>query len=123
MSDMCGDNRFKVIDRAKRAIIEGTNIESRPEEMAVLDSFIFRAWQMGWLWRYDYEGNATPENSEMYNEAYKAVQMLDDWRTERAKLGMRDNEFLAIRHALIMAGGMLRLRELQDQAARKEADK
>lgn len=49
----CGDNRFELIDKAKRDIIEKTSIESSPDEMKVLDSFLFRAWQMGWLDKYD----------------------------------------------------------------------
>lgn len=49
----CGDNRFKVIEKAKEAILDSTNIESSPEEMAVLDNFLFRCWQMGWLKKYE----------------------------------------------------------------------
>lgn len=51
--DMCGDNRFTIIERAKRDLIENTNIESRKEEMQVLDNFLFRCWQMGWLEKYN----------------------------------------------------------------------
>lgn len=53
----CGDNQFKVIDRAKEHLLRATNIESSPEEMAVLDDFLLRCWQMGWLKKYDYEGH------------------------------------------------------------------
>lgn len=49
MSDMIDDNRFALIEKYKQRLIEGTNIESRPEEMEVLDSILFRFWQMGWL--------------------------------------------------------------------------
>lgn len=55
--DMCGDNRFKIIERAKKDIIENTNIQSRKDEMQVLDSFLFRCWQMGWLDKYDKNGD------------------------------------------------------------------
>ena len=52
----CGDNRFKVIEKAKKKhILEATNIETSPEEMAVLDNFLFRCWQMGWLEKYEEE--------------------------------------------------------------------
>lgn len=51
--DSCGDNRFEIIEEAKRAIIESTNIEESKEEMKVLDTFLFRCWQMGWLDKYD----------------------------------------------------------------------
>ena len=47
--EVCGDDRFELIDKAKRKLLECTNIESRPEEVAVLDNILFRCWQMGWL--------------------------------------------------------------------------
>ena len=47
--DICGDNRFEVIEKCKQKLIEATNIETSPDEMAVLDSILFRFWQMGWL--------------------------------------------------------------------------
>lgn len=55
MGDCCIDNRFEVIERAKQHILESTNIESRQEECDVLDSFLYRCWQMGWLKDYDDE--------------------------------------------------------------------
>lgn len=49
MPEVCSDNRFEIIADYKRRLVEGTNIETKPEEMAVLDSILFRFWQMGWL--------------------------------------------------------------------------
>lgn len=49
MADICTDNRFEVIEKYKRKLIEATNIETSPDEMKVLDSILFRFWQMGWL--------------------------------------------------------------------------
>ena len=48
-NEMCGDNRFEIIAETKRQLLEYTNIETSPDEMAVIDSFLFRCWQMGWL--------------------------------------------------------------------------
>lgn len=53
MSEICGDNRFEIIDKAKKDLISSTNIESNPEEMKVIDNILFRCWQMGWLDKYD----------------------------------------------------------------------
>lgn len=53
MAEVCSDNRFEVIARAKQHLLEATNIDTSPDEMAVLDSFLFRCWQMGWLQKYD----------------------------------------------------------------------
>lgn len=50
---MAGDNRFEIIAKAKQAILEGTNIDTSEDEMRVLDNFLFRCWQMGWLDKYD----------------------------------------------------------------------
>ena len=53
MGDICGDNRFEIIDKAKEDILKRTNISSSENEMKALDNFLFRCWQMGWLDRYD----------------------------------------------------------------------
>lgn len=52
MGDICTDNRFTVIAKAKEALLKETNIESSEDEMRVLDNFLFRCWQMGWLGEY-----------------------------------------------------------------------
>lgn len=49
----CTDNRFDVIDRAKQDLLESTNIDTSPKEMEMLDNFLFRCWQMGWLKQYE----------------------------------------------------------------------
>lgn len=53
--DVCGDNRFEIIKKAKQDLLENTNISSSEDEMKVLDSFLFRCWQMGWLDNYNNE--------------------------------------------------------------------
>ena len=53
MSDVCRDNRFEVIAEAKRDLLKSTNIEMATDEMAVIDSILFRCWQMGWLKQYE----------------------------------------------------------------------
>ena len=47
--EMCGDNRFELIEKFKKELFEHTNIETAKDEVAVLDSLLFRCWQMGWL--------------------------------------------------------------------------
>lgn len=49
MADMCTDNRFELIERFKKELIESTNIETSLEEIKVIDNILFRFWQMGWL--------------------------------------------------------------------------
>lgn len=53
MNEMCVDNRFEMISKAKNDLIKSTNIETAADEMKVLDSFLYRCWQMGWLDQYD----------------------------------------------------------------------
>lgn len=53
IGEVCSDNRFEVIARAKKDLLKSTNIETRQDEMAVLDNILFRCWQMGWLDRYE----------------------------------------------------------------------
>lgn len=57
MSEICGDNRFEIIDAAKKDLLQSTNINTSPDEMKVLDNFLFRCWQMGWLDKYEKGGN------------------------------------------------------------------
>ena len=52
MSDYTG-SQFEIIEKAKQALLDSTNIETSPEEMKVLDNFLFRCWQMGWLDKYE----------------------------------------------------------------------
>ena len=49
MPDICNDNRFELINKYKQKLIDGTNIETAPDEMAVINNILFRFWQMGWL--------------------------------------------------------------------------
>lgn len=49
MNEVCTDNRFEIIEAYKKKLMESTNIEDSPEEMAVIDNILFRFWQMGWL--------------------------------------------------------------------------
>ena len=64
MQESCGDNRFRIIERAKKDLLESTNIETREDEMRALDSFLFRCWQMGWLDKYDYEKRQSKRTAE-----------------------------------------------------------
>lgn len=47
--DVCGDNRFELIEKYKNKLLDGTNIDKSKDEMAVIDSILFRFWQMRWL--------------------------------------------------------------------------
>ena len=49
VGEICCDDRFEIIARAKAYIIEATNIKTSADEMKVLDNFLFRLWQLGWL--------------------------------------------------------------------------
>lgn len=49
MADICTDNRFELIEKYKKELIESTNITTSQDEMVVLDNLLFRFWQMGWL--------------------------------------------------------------------------
>lgn len=68
--NLCDDNRIITIEKAKQALIKGTNIEDSPEEMKVLDNILFRCWQMGWLDRYDPQ---MPSNTSNALEALDSV--------------------------------------------------
>lgn len=82
MGDICTDNRFEVIARAKKDIVESTNIESSEDEMKVLDNFIFRCWQMGWLKKYE-------DEIKLIQKAIKSVNRFrTDYDTAKERLRM-----------------------------------
>lgn len=43
----------RVIKNAKNDLLNKTNISESPDEMKVVDNFLFRCWAMGWLNKYD----------------------------------------------------------------------
>ena len=51
--EVCTDGRFEIIERAKQDLLESTNIDTSPDEMKVLNDFLMRCWQMGWLDMYE----------------------------------------------------------------------
>lgn len=77
MNEVCGDNRFGIIQRAKDDLIRATNIESSPDEMSVLDNILFRVWQMGWLDKYepDYKERMKKEYWQLKDRYNKLHQM------------------------------------------------
>ena len=48
MGEVCQDNRFEIIQRAKEDVINSTNIDTSLKEMEILNRFLYRCWQMGW---------------------------------------------------------------------------
>ena len=64
MNEICGDNRFEIIAKAKEHLLDATNIDTSEDEMKVLDDFLFRCWQMGWLDRY-YEPKTEPQTDNL----------------------------------------------------------
>jgi len=74
----CGDNRFEIIQKAKEDLLESTNIEMASDEMAVIDSILFRAWQMGWLDKYepDYKARMKKEYWQLKDRYTKLHSML-----------------------------------------------
>lgn len=75
MDNMCTDNRFELIEKYKKELIESTNIETSQDEMAVLDNLLFRFWQMGWLDRLEQPERKTGELSDYIKreDAIKAM--------------------------------------------------
>ena len=78
MNVTCGDNRFEIIQKAKEDLVKSTNIEMASDEMAVLDSLLFRAWQMRWLEKYnpDYKERMKNEYWQLkdrYNKLHTMV--------------------------------------------------
>ncbi len=76
MDLVCDDNRFELIEKYRKELIEATNIESSPDEMAVLNTILFRFWQMGWLDKLELP-SVQPERTE-YIPDTKAIPSEED---------------------------------------------
>lgn len=50
--ELCNDDRYVVIEKAKKQLLEQSKIKAGPNELAVLDAFLFKCWQFGWLDAY-----------------------------------------------------------------------
>jgi hypothetical protein len=73
--EVCGDDRFELIGKAKAKLLEATNIEMRPDKMAVIDSILFRCWQMGWL---DKLRDDSSRYSELFGTPERAARTLEE---------------------------------------------
>lgn len=76
MNETCNDNRFTLIERAKKNLIENTNIDTNPDELKVLDNFLFRCWQMGWLEKYNDETCSDAQKDEEFG--YSVEEIIDE---------------------------------------------
>ena len=99
---ICGDNRFKIIEKAKQAILEETNIKDDKAQMAELDSFLFRCWQMEWLKKY--EEKESNEGKALLYADEKAVERTKREMIEKAKKWLSNNMFNSINNGVIING-------------------
>ena len=82
MADYCDDNRFELIEKYKQKLIDETNIETAPDEMAVINDILFRFWQMGWLDKLEQpEQRWIPCSERLPDENQKVIVCLTDWQT------------------------------------------
>jgi NAD(P)H-dependent flavin oxidoreductase YrpB (nitropropane dioxygenase family) len=86
---ICGDNRFEIIEKAKQAILEETNIKDDKAQMAELDSFLFRCWQMGWLKKY--EEKETNEGQALLYAVEKTAERTKREMVEKAVKWLDEN--------------------------------
>lgn len=85
--DVCGDNRFEIIAKAKEDILQATNIDTSPKELEVLDTFLFRCWQMGWLIKYENKKvDLSPKLHDEISHASHRYVISDDCHANKADL-------------------------------------
>lgn len=71
MTEICNDNRFELIEKYKKELLESTNIADSKEEMDVIDSILFRFWQMGWLDNLEQFDNQKEEIKHLRARRYR----------------------------------------------------
>lgn len=84
--NVCTDDRFSMIARVKGELMRSTNIETDKKEMAVIDSILYRFWQLGWLELINYEiahKNTFRDNNRYGAKDPKLIlregESVDDW--------------------------------------------
>ena len=83
-NENCGDNRFEVIEKYKAKLIEAKNIEQCKDEMDVIDSILFRFWQMGWL---DILEKQTPKKPIIHDAGYDQYKNVNLYRCDCPSCG------------------------------------
>lgn len=83
--EVCTDNRFELISKYKNKLIEGTNIEAREDEMAVIDSILFRCWQMDWLDKLECYEHQKAEIERLQTEKDNLIRTYKECMTEAIK--------------------------------------
>ena len=91
MADYCDDNRFELINKYKQKLIDGTNIETAQDEMAVINDILFRFWQMGWLDKLEQSEQHWIPCSERLPDDGKEVLMSLAWGVDIGEY--RDGEW------------------------------
>ena len=71
--DICADNRFELIGKYQKILIDRTNITDSPDEMKALYSILYRFWQMGWLDRLDTIADMLAENAKLRKQLESIV--------------------------------------------------
>lgn len=84
--NVCTDERFGMIARVKSELMRSTNIETDKKEMEVIDSILYRFWQMGWLQLINFEiaHKRTFRDNNRYGAndpklALREGETVDDW--------------------------------------------
>ena len=102
MSEVCTDDRFEIIDRAKHDLLECTNIDTSPDEMKVLDNFLFRCWQMGWIDGYKNINSTEDSSMTIRKLVHELTNSNIDWdmeiRVNVSDKPMRSGEFIKYRN-------------------------
>ena len=100
-TEMCNDNRFELIKKYKDKLIEATNIETNKAEMAVIDSVLFRFWQMGWLDRL--EDDTVPKSeyeaivNALDNSTKEFLKLHDNYQNLKKELESTDTKLDIVR--------------------------
>lgn len=100
---VCGDNRFELIKKYKKELFEHTNIHTANDEVLVLDSLLFRFWQMGWLEKLEYYDRQKAEIERLndlfdsaqdnsFNAIHLLYEMREKFNRQKVELSKKDTE-------------------------------
>ena len=91
-NNICEDNRFEIIEKAKKILVNATNIELSKKEIKVLTNILFRMWQVCLINEEKLEINKSQKENSI-EETIKIIEEMIKSYKEADRCGLSNNDF------------------------------
>lgn len=91
-NNICEDNRFEIIEKAKKILVNATNIELSKKEIKVLTNILFRMWQVGLINEEKLEINKLQKENSREEDIKILEEMIKSYK-KADECGLSNNDF------------------------------